>query len=297
MADGGALPFGGLYPEVGAGGFSRVDGTVQFYGRVRSLLRPDMVLLDFGAGRGVGPQEDPVEYRRGLQVHQGHVARVIGADIDPVVEENPVLDEAIVLDGVSAVLPLADASVDLVVSDFTFEHLDDPAHTARELERVLRPGGWLCARTPNKWGYIGVGARLVPNSFHTRFLRRLQPDRKAEDVFPTRYRCNTLGDVRRHFPADRFEDFSYRHESEPLYAGSSRAAQRLQRGVLAVLPGSMASMLMIFVRKRGGEAGDGPVVRPDGAGRAGASGGDGGEMAVTPGGEPDGGDVGRPEDG
>lgn len=256
MADGGAVPFGGLYPEVGAGGFSRVDGTVQFYGRVRSLLRPEMVVLDFGAGRGVGPQEDPVDYRRGLQVHQGHVARVIGADIDPVVKENPVLDEAHVLDGVSAVLPLDDASVDLVVSDFTFEHLDDPAHTARELERVLRPGGWLCARTPNKWGYIGMGARLVPNSFHTRFLRRLQPDRKAEDVFPTRYRCNTLHDVRRFFPADRFDDFSYRHESEPLYAGSSRAAQRLQRGVLTVLPGSMASMLMIFVRKRGAD-GDG----------------------------------------
>ncbi|MCB1016509.1 MAG: methyltransferase domain-containing protein [Acidimicrobiales bacterium] len=255
MSDGGAVRFGGLYPEVGAGGFSRVDGTVEFYGRVRALLRPDDVVLDLGAGRGVGPQEDPVAYRRALQVHQGHVARVIGADVDPVVKENPVLDEAIVLDGVSAPLPLDDASVDLVVSDFTFEHLDDPAHTAAELTRVLRPGGWICARTPNKWGYIGVGARLVPNSFHTRFLRRLQPDRKAVDVFPTRYRCNTLADVRRLFPEPVFEDCSYRHESEPQYAGSSRAAQRAQRAVLAVLPDSLASMLMIFVHKRGPGAG------------------------------------------
>lgn len=257
------MPFGGLYPEVGAGGFSRVDGTVEFYGRVRSLLRPDMVVLDFGAGRGVGPQEDPVTYRRELQVHRGHVATVIGADVDPVVKENPVLDEAIVLDGVSAALPLADASVDLVVSDFTFEHLDDPAHTAGELDRVLRPGGWLCARTPNKWGYIGVGARLVPNSFHTRFLRRLQPDRKAVDVFPTRYRCNTRADVRRFFPPDRFDDFSYRHESEPLYAGSSPVAQRAQRAVLAMAPNALASMLMIFLRKRGE---DGPGAPGDPAG-------------------------------
>jgi SAM-dependent methyltransferase len=245
------LAFGGLYPEVGAGGFSRVDGTVEFYGRVRSLLRPEHVVLDFGAGRGVGPQEDPVTYRRELQVHRGHVARVIGADIDPVVKENPVLDEAIVLDGVAATLPLADASVDVVVSDFTFEHLDEPGHTARELERVLRPGGWLCARTPNKWGYIGVGARLVPNTLHTRFLRRLQPNRKAEDVFPTRYRINTLGAVRQTFPADAWEDCSYRHESEPLYAGSSRPAQRAQRAVLSVAPGACASMLMIFLRRRG----------------------------------------------
>ncbi len=147
---------------------------------------------------------------------------------------------------------------------------------------MLRPGGWICARTPNKWGYIGVGARLVPNSFHTRFLRRLQPDRKAEDVFPTRYRCNTLHDVRRHFPADRFDDFSYRHESEPLYAGSSRAAQRLQRGVLTVLPGSMASMLMIFVRKRGGGDGD----DAGGGSRTGRAEGSGASTAEASGGGP-----------
>ena len=44
-----------LFPESYAGGFSRVDGTVQFYMRVRALLRPDDTVLDLGAGRGVGP--------------------------------------------------------------------------------------------------------------------------------------------------------------------------------------------------------------------------------------------------
>ena len=255
MTDAPDLPFGGLYPEVGAGGYSRVDGTVEFYGRVRSLLRPEMTVLDFGAGRGVGPREDPVAYRRDLQVLQGRVARVIGADIDPVVRENPVLDEAIVLDGPASPLALDDASIDLIVSDFCFEHIDEPTSTAEELARVLRPGGWLCARTPNKWGYIGMGARLVPNTLHTRFLRRLQPKRHAVDVFPTRYRLNTLGQVRRYFPAAQFEDYSYRHESEPLYAGSSALAQRGQRGVITLLPNTMASMLMIFLRRR--DPGDG----------------------------------------
>lgn len=38
-------------------------------------------------------------------------------------------------------LPLPDASADLVYSNFTFEHIQDPAAMAAEIARVLRPGG------------------------------------------------------------------------------------------------------------------------------------------------------------
>jgi SAM-dependent methyltransferase len=48
------------------------------------------------------------------------------------------------------------------VSDFTFEHIVDPAQAARELDRVLKHGGWLCARTPNRYGYIALANRFVP---------------------------------------------------------------------------------------------------------------------------------------
>ena len=48
-----------FYPENRAGGFSRCDGTVQFYQRVRALLRPNYVVLDFGAGRGAAYYQDP----------------------------------------------------------------------------------------------------------------------------------------------------------------------------------------------------------------------------------------------
>ena len=34
-----------LYPEYGAGGFSRVDLWVPFYTRVNALLRPDMTVV------------------------------------------------------------------------------------------------------------------------------------------------------------------------------------------------------------------------------------------------------------
>ena len=46
-------------------------------------------------------------------------------------------------------LPFASASFDLVVSDDVIEHLVDTDSYAREIHRVLRPGGHLALSTPN----------------------------------------------------------------------------------------------------------------------------------------------------
>jgi SAM-dependent methyltransferase len=242
-----------LYPEVGAGGFSRSDGTVEFWGRVRALVAPEHDVLDLGAGRGRGPAEDGVAWRRDLQRLRGHARTVTGLDVDPAVRENPALDRAFVYRPGER-FPFEDRSFDLVVSDFTFEHLDEPAGTAAELDRVLRPGGWLCARTPNRWGYIGVGGRLVPNGLHRRVLPRLQPTstRRDEDVFPTRYRLNTRADLVSAFPADRWRDHTYVQHPEPLYFGRSAPLWRAVRRVGPLLPDGLAPILLVFLQKRDG---------------------------------------------
>jgi hypothetical protein len=86
-----------FFPEIDAGGFSRLDGTVQFWQRINALIRPDAVVLDFGAGRGMSQIEDPVLYRRNLMTLKGRVRELIGADVDPVVQSNSSLDRAILL--------------------------------------------------------------------------------------------------------------------------------------------------------------------------------------------------------
>lgn len=236
-----------FYPEAQAGGFSRQDGTVEFYARINSLLHPAATVVDLGAGRGAF-LDDTVEYRRQLRMLRGKVARVIGLDVDPVVLENPTVDEAHVLRPNDR-FPLPDATVDLVVSDFTFEHVSSPEQTSRELERILRPGGWICARTPNKWGYIGTATRAVPNRLHDAVLSRLQPAKPSRDTFPTRYLLNTRNDLRRHFPPTRFLDCTYAADSEPAYFNDSIVGWRVARLLSGVTPAPCRSVLYVFLQK------------------------------------------------
>ncbi len=236
------------FPELAAGGFTRLDGVVHFYTRVNALLAPDQTLVDLGAGRGVF-QLDPVPYRKALRTFRGKVAKVVGIDVDDAVLSNEGMDEAYVIEPTGR-YPLEDASVDVVVSASTFEHIAHPEHTAAELARVVKPGGWVCAITPNKWGYIGIGARAVPNLLHTGFLKRLQPHRQAEDVFPTTYLMNTRKDLERWFPADQWELAAYTITGEPAYFGANRMAWSLALTFLNRAPRPLGATWLVFARRR-----------------------------------------------
>lgn len=236
------------FPETIIDDFSRIDNTIEFYTRVNALLSQDMTIVDLGAGRGQWYADATSTTRKTLRDLRGKVKHVIGVDVDPVVTQNPSLDEAHTI-ALDAQLPLDDGSVDIVISDFTFEHIENPTHFSAEIDRVLRPGGWVCARTPNKWGYIGIAARLAPNQFHAKLLRRLQPGHKEIDVFPTKYRLNTRRAVARYFPADRYDNIVYTAPCEPRYAGASRALWSLFQVGHRLEPRAFDPMLSIFLRK------------------------------------------------
>jgi SAM-dependent methyltransferase len=118
--------------------------------------------------------------------------------------------------------PLPDQSVDLIVSDWVFEHVAEPAAFVAEINRVLKGGGWVCARTNNKWGLVGLAARAIPNRLHILALKRLQPSRKDVDVFPVTYRMNTSRAIRALFPSTRWLNCSYFWNSEPSYHAENR---------------------------------------------------------------------------
>ena len=182
------------YPEAAFGGFTNVDGTIRFYMRVNALVQPSSVALDIGCGRGAYA-DDPVPFRRQLRILRGKCQRVIGIDVDQAARENPFVDEFRPL--TDERWPIEDASIDLCLSDYVLEHVQQPETFFAECARVLKPGGHLCIRTVNKCGYVALAARCIPNRFHAGLLARTQTDRLAADVFPTWYRCNTPRMVRR----------------------------------------------------------------------------------------------------
>ncbi len=69
-----------------------------------------------------------------------------------------------------AALPIADASVDLIVSFETIEHLEQQAAMLAEFRRVLTADGVLVISSPNKPVYSGETG--VANAFHVRELTR-----------------------------------------------------------------------------------------------------------------------------
>jgi SAM-dependent methyltransferase len=77
-------------------------------------------------------------------------------------------------------LPFADASFDVVLCDNVVDHAEDPAAIARELTRVLAPGGLLyftvnfhhsvysaAARLHSAWNAAGLGFEVGPFADHT----------------------------------------------------------------------------------------------------------------------------------
>lgn len=235
-----------FYPESRFGGFTDVDGTVAFYVRVGALLSADSVVLDIGCGRGAAI-DDRVPTRKALRILQGKARTVVGIDVDPAAAENPFVDDFRLVQGPA--WPIETASIDLAIADFVLEHVEDPDAFFAECARVVKPGGVLCLRTPNAWSYIGLLARLIPNRRHHAVLRTAQPDRKAEDAFPTLYRCNTASAIRRQMARYGFDGCAYGYEAEPSYLAFSRAAYAL--GVLhqRLAPGIVRATIFAWGRR------------------------------------------------
>jgi SAM-dependent methyltransferase len=237
-----------LHSEKNVDGFTANDGTIRFYGFVQAAILKTKArdVLDFGAGRGSAFHDDPSLYRRHMRDLRTFGANVTACDVDEAVRSHPASHTHVVIKPDER-LPFADESFDIVVSDMTFEHIVNAPFVAGELVRVTRPGGMICARTPNRAGYVRLVTGLIPERLQGHLLARAQPERKAEDVFPTVYRMNSLAQVRRLFAGCTVNH--YYDAAEPAYYFGNRLIYGAFQFAHKLMPLSLSTGLCLFIKK------------------------------------------------
>jgi SAM-dependent methyltransferase len=151
-----------------------------------------IVALDAGCGRA-----SLLRHRR------DRIARLVGVDIHR--PESPLLhlDDFRVVDMCTDGGAFEDGTFDLILSNFTLEHLPDPQAAMTNLRRWLRPGGTLVASTVNR-RHPFVAAYL---GLPTRLRTRIQPLIKADaaDAHPLVGICNDPDTIRRALELAGFE--------------------------------------------------------------------------------------------
>ena len=226
------------------GGYSENDGTIDFYSRINCLINEKSTVLDFGAGRGIW-LEDKCEFRKNTRLLKNKVKVIYACDVDEAVLSNKSVDKALILQDLKLNLP--NNSFDLIFADYVLEHIDNPEAFKNEINRLLKPGGWFCARTPHKYNLVSIFASLIKSKYHKYFLKYIQPNRFELDIFPTAYKMNTRRKLNSIFTG--FIDKSFIHRSDPSYFFGNKFIFFIQKFIFRMLPRSFVGNLFVFKQK------------------------------------------------
>ena len=240
-----------IYPELAISSISRVDQRAFFFTQIRSLLPPNADVLDYGAGRDKWATLES-GYKHRLTHLKGDCKRLVACDVDQAVLENQASDEQVIFDPLQP-LPFPDASFDLIYSWAVLEHVEQPHLTFSEIHRVLKPNGWFCAWTPNKYGYFAVAAQIIPESMHSVVLKKVGDigaanSRQAKDVFPTFYRANTYNSIAK-LSRGKFDNHSFYMMGPPAYHAGSKMLARTIDCYNRFVPTFLKPYLMVFLKK------------------------------------------------
>ncbi len=89
-------------------------------------------------------------------------------------------------------LPFRASSFDGIICEWVIEHLNEPLKAFDEFKKVLKTNGFLIVVTSNILNpVIFIGGRLLPERITKKLFRILY--QINEEVFPLRYKCNTMG--------------------------------------------------------------------------------------------------------
>lgn len=153
---------------------------------VLPLIKPGIRIADIGAGEGFFSQLLGEQVRTRLGLKPSDV--ITACDIFPEYYRYPAVKCAkISFDGR---LPYDDASIDVACTLEVVEHVEDQFAFARELHRILKPGGIAIISTPNvlnlnsRWRYLHSGFTVL---FDPLLLSSADPVHTSGHIDPVSY--------------------------------------------------------------------------------------------------------------
>jgi len=185
-------------------------------------------LCDLGCGNGaqtllfapkanitVGIDVDFASLRsfRASTEHSGLSARTVGVRYD------------------GEILPLPDASVDVVTCFEVLEHVASEKAVLAELRRVLRPGGRLVISVPNRWWIFETHGAELPLLPWNRVPFFSWLPKRIHDRF-ARARIYTSGEIRALLAAQGYEIEDWNYVTAPMDVLKWRPLQRAARATL-----------------------------------------------------------------
>lgn len=171
-----------------------VNAQRKYLNTLSEHLAPGTRWLDLGCGCQVVPDWIP-EADKIRSDLKDRCAWAVGIDCDQrSLAKNKMMPRRIL--GEVGRLPFEDGSFDLVTANMVVEHLEHPEQAIREVRRVLGPNGVFLFQTPNLLNPAVLIAMVLPQALKNLIVEFLQ-GRAHEDVFPTFYRMNRLGAIKR----------------------------------------------------------------------------------------------------
>lgn len=228
------------------GKFSTNDGTIDFYLRVRSVIQKSHIILDLGAGAGDWfNNKNNIKMIKDIQFIKKEVKKVFAADIDKAVLNNRSSHKNILIKNNK--IPLKSNSVDIIISDWTLEHVETPKLFFKEANRVLKKGGKICIRTPHKYNYVSLINTLTEGTdFKNFLLKKSQPGKK--DPFKSYYKINTFRDIKKLFKNYQIEYFIF--NTDPAYYFNSKIIYNFFKIIHVMMPLFFVGIIYCILTKK-----------------------------------------------
>ncbi len=198
-----------VYAKARAIGADMLGRWMEVFAAALPAARP-LALLDLGSG--TGRFSPALADAFGGPVHGVEPS----AGMRAVASANAAHPAVTYLEGEAADIPLGDASVDGVLMFLSFHHVEDKKGAAREIARVLKPGGRILLR--------GVFSDRPPPTWYNAYFPRLEAIQAA--MFPT------LPEVLALFGAEGFEQLAYFEIEEQYSQSEAQAVEQIRlRGI------------------------------------------------------------------